>query len=1256
MKKRITLKRLCAFMASALLLLCAMPSQAQNVTVKASNGSTLASVKGNGATDNFFNLGGFSLWKHNQLNLSMTTADKDDGFALTDIGQFANPANNIFKASSGDALIIGRGKQMDCYVALSLPKGYRFTGYTIVFRRNANIEDGTDGNASFGEVTKGAANTSWAWYSNDTHKENLRHSTSAARQTITRESKTDDDMGNVLYFKLSNTYDNRAFITLESVELFFTAEADYTPVVPAGIFANRTAVDVPFSTSCVDLGPIEDRVYNGTHRVSYTFQNVKDLMAKMHLYEAESVEAGTAFDGTSGNVVAYNDGGTISSEGDFFRVGRTDAEQVYYLETPTYIELNDNARTKNPIGYRIVGAEIKYKYGEARGAYSEDVTEEVLVDSKTYPTFYISRTVDVYQWVQEGWFGGEWHSLETATYYLTSTAGMTTDANQKAAWFIDDEGYIRLASDPDKYLKNATIEGAKNRLTVVEKSGSPARYIRNSNGQITSKDNPNLYLCLNTKTETHSWETLITSVNYFQMINKGEYKATSSDKTHTVNFDAFVPAPFTLKVYDKTGENVVDEVEVDENTADGSIKLDGLNNDAVKFSVKGVGLVQAVVTIQALNPYIDRIDIVCQEAQLSGDTYTPTGNGRELVQTFNASDFAVSGGAFHFYVPEDFQLPCLFSFENLFSKYGDNTYYGNETSTGNSRYNFVMSDYWNGNADLYATTYDPDHPYTDKISAEIVGDHAYKFNNAAEVGNTGGTYQEYPFTLERYGGTDKFQQMVFKQDELTGQKKTAYLFSCDETRYNIATATATQHRSYAFYQMDITAAKKTYNPVFNWKKVYDKSCYLASNGSVIEKPQWGLEVLTENIGTATAPEYGYVTVSQILKGIEQGVGKTNAPESKDLILYIDGSKLLSIVEDKKTAAEEGEETTRFTLENLKEGLGANVLVYLPEGTTSTTNNYAYMTSGKTFRSANNIVLTDKQPFFAPYAIQVPSANNATYTRLITADMNGQVQNATVMLPFKLTVNDQGVHFNSDESSFQLHKLAKMKVDQIEDVRNFDGDGVFTPIQAPDGQAPANTPYMVRVLNGVEPNSTYSFKVTQYGADIVATPQQTSIEGENVNDIEVGSNTGSLKNWGTYSGETLDKNLNIFYFAKNKYVSSLNLSDKYPSVYVQPFRAYYTSEGLSSAGAKMMTSFNVVYDFVEEDDTATGINATAFTGSFTLAPGNGILTVRANENVNVRIVSLNGNSIARMNMQAGDRQSVNLPAGVYLVNNQKVVIR
>ena len=86
-------------------------------------------------------------------------------------------------------------------------------------------------------------------------------------------------MGNVLYFKLTNSY-GRAFITLESVELFFTAEPDYTPVVPAGSFLNKTAVDIPFSTSCVDLGPIEDRDYNGTHQYQLFLSECEESVSK----------------------------------------------------------------------------------------------------------------------------------------------------------------------------------------------------------------------------------------------------------------------------------------------------------------------------------------------------------------------------------------------------------------------------------------------------------------------------------------------------------------------------------------------------------------------------------------------------------------------------------------------------------------------------------------------------------------------------------------------------------------------------------------------------------------------------------------------------------------------------------------------------------------------------------------------------------------------------------------------------------------
>ena len=1233
------------------MLITSVGVNAQNVTVKSTNGNTLPAVKGQGVEDAFYSLGGFALWKHNQLNLTMTTADSD-GASMSN-GQFTNPANNIFKASGQEALRLGSGNGLDCYMAFSLPKGYRFTGYTIVFRRNINLGDGGNGQASFGETTE-----SWEWYSDDTHKTGLRYSSSAARQTINRGSTSADDMGNVLYFRLTNT-NGRSFITLESVELFFTAEADYTPVVPPGSFENKTAVDIPFSTSCVDIGSIESRNYNGTSRISYSYQNVKDLLGKMTLYEAGSITSGTNYDGTSGYVVAYNDNGTISSQGDYFKVGRAAAEgqqateQVYYLETPTYLELDNNARTKNPIGYRIVGAEIKFKYGEHIDGYTETVTTEVLKETKEYPTFWISGT---YQGI-----------MDTYTRYLTSTASASDSQNDRAAWFIDDDGYIRLASDPDTYLKNMTIDGTVNRMATCKKADGPAKYtINRSNGRITLAANSAMIMTLNRSG----------FVNYFFQMqqnassNLATRKLTGSKvtvniyETHTeeIVHPGFDPSDFTVTLYDKTGTTVYDSKTVTSTNNEGSIKLTGLNNDAIKIGVTGVGLIQGVLTIQALDPYIDRIDIVCEEAaQASGSTtYVPTTNGGKLTQQFTASDFAVSGGAFYFYVPSTFTESCLLTFKNLYSKYGDNTYYINPetgvgSTSGNSRYNFVMSNYWTNNSDLYATTYDPNHVYTNKIDANVVGDHAYTFNNAATVGTSGGIFEEYPFTLARYGGASRFGQMVFTQDEISGnnaKQKTAYLFTCDETRYNIAPTTATQHRFYAFYQMDVTLEKKEYDPVFSWTKVYDSSCYQGADGKAKTDAMWGLQLLTENIGTTAKPEYGYLTVSQIVQKINNDVkaGNTNAPTSKDQILYVDGSKLLSIVQNKVITVVNGEnQETDYDFSKLKEGLGTNVFVYLPKGRTSDLDNFAIMTEGGVFRAANNIILTDKKPFFVPYDIQVPEANYATYTRQISGAGNNLAKYATIMMPFTLNVTD-GKHTNETEDGFEfyLRKMTGFTGTLVTgSSNNYYDEGNFTKITG--NKAAANTPYMVEVIE--QKSTEYSFIASQRGSNIIATPKANN---KGVMEIK-GEVVSGLTNYGTYSGVSILKSQLVYYFNRNKYVSSRTLEDPHTHVYIQPFRAYYDA-ATSSSGAKMI-GFNIAYDlFSDNGGITTSLTETSQPKVMTINTGNGSMLITAAEDIQVKIMGANGVRVDSFNMNAGEQRQVNVPSGIYIVNNTKILVK
>jgi hypothetical protein len=193
-------------------------------------------------------------------------------------------------------------------------------------------------------------------------------------------------------------------------------------------------------------------------------------------------------------------------------------------------------------------------------------------------------------------------------------------------------------------------------------------------------------------------------------------------------------------------------------TGTGTYQWTGLNNDAIGFRVESVdgsdayGFITADLTMEALDPYINHMEVVC---------HTDGGGKTDLkiMREFTANDFSVGGGTFYFSVPGDYiGTECRFTFENLKSNYGDNTYYDN-SGTGNARYSFVKSVYY----DLFASGTDnniysnveaaSDHTYTDKVYVEKAGTKAFTFNNAADInGTTTSTYlKEYPFSLTAYG-------------------------------------------------------------------------------------------------------------------------------------------------------------------------------------------------------------------------------------------------------------------------------------------------------------------------------------------------------------------------------------------------------------------------------------------------------------------------------------------------------------------------
>jgi hypothetical protein len=173
-------------------------------------------------------------------------------------------------------------------------------------------------------------------------------------------------------------------------------------------------------------------------------------------------------------------------------------------------------------------------------------------------------------------------------------------------------------------------------------------------------------------------------------------------------------------------------------------------------------------------------------------------------------------------------------------------------------------------------------------------------------------------------------------------------------------------------------------------------------------------------------------------------------------------------------------------------------------------------------------------------------------------------------------------------------------------------------------------------------SEYSFIAAQKGSNIVATPE--TITGETA---------GGLTNTGSYSGVKLPTTKSFYYFTKNKYVSSKTAKNKYTEIYVQPFRAYYVDP---TAGSKL-SMFEIVYDELDENEgLITGVTTARSHGPLTVVTGHGYMTLTSSEDINVTVCNIKGAMVANMKMSAGEQQNINVPAGVYLVNKNKVIVK
>lgn len=1203
------------------LLLVPLGMMAQNVTISPQNGSMICSD----ATGQGTKGGAFSMWRHEQLALTMiasgSTALTDEGI-LKDHRNWFNTCNGCTFRSNVTAAQIAT--YIDCgwqdangYYTISLPKGYRFTGYR--FELSHDITNTGQGftTTTDRQVVWAETGSNFGTAKNSVTLQSVPNSAADVQvYTLTRRG---DDMGNVLYFKATTLNDASGThyydLTFRYVELTFTADADAPIDIKAStqVSSGQSMIEVPFNTGKVDLGEVTQRaIQSAGNRISYSLANFKDMAASMLLYEAESVHAATgteSFDGTNGDV-AYNKAGSITTTGNYFKLNPgSSKEQVYYLESPVYATMQNGG--KNPIQFRIVGANVEYNNGS----------------SITYDEFTLSC---VYR---------------NNTYYIGNGYDAYTSATN---WFIDEEGYVR---NGDNYLRLVTEEGFYSQITYVtittSKNNAQKFKINGNKLQVDGGTYNNYYVCFSQQrlSDYYSsayWRVRQENNNQPVLISKTGTQATTAVSSETGNC--------TLKVYGADGKTVVEngEVTVNSSRPTGTIPLTGLNNDAIKFSVQGTGYVKFNVILQALNPYVDQMSVVMNDEA----------KNLRMTQTFTSDDFSVGGDTFLFYLPEG----CIgdditMTFEDLYSKYGDDTYdHTDEPGTSDSRYNFVMSQHHQAftSDNIYnnSTEAANDTKESVRIAANngagqnvrtqvgTVGNIAFRFNNADELSTTAGYMTEFPFTLNNYAnqtnpGAGSFVEASFPSvgNNAANDKKTFYVFTTDETKYNIAPTTATQHRSYAFYEMEVQLICADYSPTVTFEKIYSNS--FNETGKT--------EFYGANVSALVGGSQGLAADFAVNKAIAQKIatGGTDIPASMDQILYLDMSNLKGVFHSDATKQEDKQyEVADFNV--LKSKLAKNALVFLPINSTSTFDNFAYALKGQTessltFKAANNIILTDKNPFYTPYTIQVDAAKSARYTRQITKSTYSGEAYATVIMPFEISLVD-GQHVDEYGT---LEFLQMNEKNATADDYNYMGKTIFFS-KTNASKVEANTPYALHVVENKGTDG--AFTVNQKGSNIIATPEAAKTGSNSLFSATAITSTGNLtdkdgknatytfSHKGSFSGYKIPKETKTFYFANNGFYSSVELNSNYTTVDLFPFRSVYEVVGGTGSAKVGFLRF-----FEGENDSETdGINA---------------LNSSVNVDMGAPVYDMQGRMIAPTYREAKSLQS-----GMYVVNGVKIIVK
>lgn len=1115
--------------------------------------------------------------------LPMTLVTSDKS-DLMESGMMKEHANNVGVVDGCLVFVSGSPATTVNHMSLSLPKGYRFTSYKIVMDYEKDSKVPSTFKEMDGTFTK--------------EKQKVVVGKNATNVSMQRTSLNNTDMGNILYFYQGHT-EGFARVKVTSFVVTFECTDKFNESLHAGVtdLANPVScIALPFQTHRTDLGEIEETTKQGYTSYKYNYENVKDLSADFLLYDQAGVVGGKAVAGTAGD-------GAISSvyyNGQLTFLGLKN--NTYWLETPTDAITQNGTRT--PVGYRIVGARLLYANNAHSIGFQKGDNIYITDGNGNYMNSSLKFTNTKVEW----------------TYGADGKVSTKINGNQKVYLRHKQETFLGFVTS----VSLSTTTNA-NQASVYNTKGLNLFYGSVENAYIIS----------------------------YNASGNAVYDKDPKNNAVVVNANpAETSTGFTIKLYDKTGEAVAQQAKVDANHVEGDLVLEKINNDAIKLQIEGLedgqeAFVCFQVQLEALNPYIDKMDITCTQ---------PSGE-QSLKKQYLADDFTIgTEGKVEFGVPSNFGTTGLrFAFDGLHSKSADETYPNGQLG-GHSRYHFVKSDYYEliGENLQGHRSEAADYDYTKKVKVDVAGDMAFYCNNSDKfkAGTTGsGTfyYEEYRYTNAAYntqGG--QWKEMVANDGDDYVKR---YIVVCDETRYNIAPTTTPRHAIYAYYSTDLKLTTVDYKPEITYTKVYDDA--VIPTGPDKNYYVGATLTLKSQDGTALQEGTGYAFTKQIIDQINADIAahKTNAPVDAAHILYFDASKINSLLSSNTNAA-------WGTLEDLKSKLGKNALIFLPTGVTDNHDNVASKSlSGDDFVAENNIVLEDQWPFFSPYDIRINAANEVSYKRFV-ANNNDTKKWVSIVMPFTVAIDTEtGQYSNADDKcDFTFYQMNR---NNAFSKPNPSGELIFTDIDvhfSPYTGEPVTQPnnaYIVRIDRAemTEKDAKLMFILRQRGSTIVKTLVGRTIQGTASSGTVDGLNM-TLTPQATFSGAEVDKTKPIFYFNKDKFVSSLAL-EGVPTVYVLPFRSYYDCTGTLTRNIRYI---NISLEPNNDPTDIQEVTSNATNAGFVFSAQAGQLTVKATKDLRVNVRNVSGQTIDVKALKAGESHSVKLPSGIYVVNGTKVMVR